>query len=170
MDVSVEVKGLQELEARLLELGGLAGPKLLNRVLRKIAKPMAAAARANATSFSRHGSSGALARSVAVVTAKPKGDQAARVLVTSKAKDRTALFLHNAFYRRKRKGIFYGWMVEKGHAAGKSQVRANPWFWPAAAATEGPARSAFVNELRAAVARIERRSGKTPVPDTVVPE
>lgn len=170
MDVTVEVKGLQELEARLIELGGLAGPKLLTRVLRKVAKPMAAAARTNATAFSRHGSSGALARSVAVVTAKPKDGQAARVLVTSKAKDRTALFLHNAFYQRKRRGIFYGWMVEKGHAAGKGHVRGNPWFWPAVGSTEGPARSAFVNELRAAVDRIERRRGKTPVPDTVVPE
>lgn len=168
MDVTVQVKGIEELEARLLELGGLAGSRLMTRVLRKVAQPMAAAARLNATTFSRHGSSGALARSVAVVTRKPRGQETARVSVTSKAKDRVALYLHNAFYGRRRKGIFYGWMVEKGHKAGRGSVSGNPWFWPAVASAERPATSAFVTELRKAVDRIERRNSRRADPESLV--
>lgn len=168
MDVTVEVKGLAALEARLQELDALAGSRLLTRVLRKVAQPMAQAARSNAASFSRRGSSGALARSVAVVTARPKGAEVARVSVTSKAKDRVALYLHNAFYGRRRRGIFYGWMVEKGHKAGSGYVAGNPWFWPAVQSTESAARDQFIGELSRAGDRIERRKSRTASPDTLV--
>lgn len=169
MDVEVKVEGLQVLEARLQELDALAGEKLLKSVLRRIAKPMAERIRSNARSMSKHGSSGALARSIAVVTRKPRGKQVAVVAVTSKSKDRTALYLHNAFYGRRRKGIFYGWMVEKGHATKSRPVPGNPWFWPAANAAQGQAVNAFVGEMKRAVARLEKRTGKTANPDSLVP-
>ena len=115
MDVTVEVKGLAEFEARLVEIENLGGQKLLRRVFRRIAKPLLQRAQANASTVSASGSSGALARSLKIVTRREKPRQVARVAVTSKGKDRTAVYLHNAFYDRKRKGIFYGWMVDQGH-------------------------------------------------------
>ena len=168
MDVTVHVKGLAEIEARLAELEALGGQKLVRRVLRKVAKPMKDAAVANAQSVRR---SGALSASIGIVSRRPKGREVARVAVGSIARNRTAVYVHNAAYQRRRKGIFYGWMLDQGHrmATGGS-VAARPWWTPAVSSTEGRAVSSFVDELRKAIARIERRKSKTPVPDTVVPE
>lgn len=189
MEVEVKIHGLQELEARLLELDALGGEKLLRRVLTKIAKPMKLAAQANAQSISKHGSSGALARSIAVVRRTPQGKAVARVAVTSVSKNKVALYLHNAFYQRKRKGIFYGWMLERGHRTGTSktgylrktnrrsggyagavsEVQRRPWWGPAVSSTEGRATTDFVSELTKAVARMERRKSKQASPDALVP-
>jgi HK97 gp10 family phage protein len=163
VEVEVKVLGLQELEARLQELGALAGQKLVRRILRKVAKPMQDQARAGATSIQR---SGALARSIGIVNRKPRGQTVAKVSVTSRARDRTALWLHNTAYNRQRKGVFYGWMVDQGTV----NSRARPWWTPAVNATEERAVSSFVNELRKAVEKIERRTGKTPAPDSLVTE
>jgi HK97 gp10 family phage protein len=163
VDVEVKITGLQELEARLQEMGALAGSKLLGRVLRKIAKPMLQAAKMGALSI-RH--SGALAASVKAYNKRPKGGEVARVAVGSRAKDRTALWLHNTAYQRQRKGIYYGWMVEKGH--GNAQAR--PWFGPAVQANEARAVSAFVSELQKAIDRSTRRKSKIAQPDSLVTE
>lgn len=186
MDVTVNIKGLKELEARLQEIDALGQQKLLRRVLRKIARPMLNRARGNAVSL---GASGALSRSMAIVSKRPKGKQVAVVAVTSKAKDRTALWLHNTAYRRQRKGIFYGWMVDQGHRVGTKStgwlrkltrsgsggssvgtVRARPWFTPAVQGSENQAISAFTQELAAALRRIERRKSALANPDSVVTE
>lgn len=195
MDVQVKVLGLQELEARLSELDALGGQKLLRRVLRKIAKPLEQRARGNLAAHSR---SGALARSIRIVTKREKGQQVAAVAVTSRARERTALYLHNAYYRRQRKGIFYGWMLDQGHRVGNvhtgslsrastvmgslrayqrgqsfgsGRVTARPWWTPAVSASESQAVSAFVGELVKAVNRMQRRAtAKTANPDALVPE
>lgn len=183
MDVTVEIKGLQELEARLDEIGALASQKLLRRVLRKVAKPLLDRATQNAQSVAR---SGALAASMRIVLRREKGAQVAAVAVTSKGRDRTALFVHNAYYQRKRKGIFYGWMLEKGHrvASGKTgtllrgngkgvaplgRVAGRPWFTPAVSASTGQMTSDFVKALSAAIARIEKRKSKTAASEGLVP-
>jgi len=188
MDVTVEIKGLQELEARLQEIDALAGQRLLTKVLRWVAAPLDSRARANAYSVSKNGSSGALSRSVAIVNRKPIGAQVARVSVTSK-KDRTAIYLHNSFYGRKRKGIFYGWMVERGHRIGHGKtgylrkegrtsggysgstgrVAGRPWFQPALSASTGQMTSDFVKYLTVAINRIEKRKSKTANPEGLVP-
>lgn len=187
MDVTVTIKGLAELEARLTELDALAGQKLVRRVLRKVAKPMFQRAVAGAQSV---GKSMALAASVQIYNKKPKGREVAKVAVGSVAKNRTATFVHNAYYNRKRKGVFYGWMLERGHRVGTrstgwlqkltrrngrggtaaGQVRGRPWFEPAVRASEGEAISAFVAEMAKAVKRLEKRTGKTPNPDVLVTE
>jgi hypothetical protein len=167
MDVTVNIKGMRELEARLQEIGGLGSQKILRRVLRKIARPMLNRARGNAVSL---GASGALSRSMAIVSKRPKGQQVAVVAVTSKAKDRTALWLHNTAYRRQRKGIFYGWMVDQGHNTPTGRTRPRPWFTPAVQASENQAISAFTQELAAALRRIERRKSALANPDSVVTE
>jgi hypothetical protein len=98
--------------------------------------------------------------------------------------------VHNAFYKRQRKGIFYGWMVEEGHRIGTKRtgylkksphgrgsggsgagfVKGRPWWSLAVHATEGRALTDFVTELTKAVARMEKRTGKTPNPDALVPQ
>lgn len=170
MDVEVKITGLQEMEARLMEIDALGGPKVIRRVLRKVAKPMAERARANAAGVSDSGSSGALSRSIGIVNRKPAGQQVARVAVTSRAKDRVAVYLHNAFYGRLRKGIFYGWMVDQGHATKTGKVGGRPWWTPAVNATQGQAVSQFLSELERAVRRIEARKSKTANPDGLVSE
>lgn len=190
MEVEVTVKGMAELEARLLELDALGGEKLIRRVLRKIAKPMYESARSNAASVGR---SGALYKSVAIFNRKPKGSQVARVAVGSRAGNKIALRMHNDFYRRKRKGIFYGWMLDQGHRTGtrktgalmkvrggtirgkshqqvfgSGRVAPRPWWTPAVNATQGGAVDAFVAELRKAVDRLEKRKSKTASPDSLV--
>jgi hypothetical protein len=169
MEVTVQVKGLAEMDARLQELGALAGQKLVRRVLRKIAKPMYQRAVAGAQSVQR---SGALAVSVSMYSRRPKGREIARVAVGSRARQKVAVHVHNAFYGRQRKGVFYGWMLEKGHRAGKNggRVAGRPWFEPAVRASEGQAVSDFVGELAKAVRRMERRTGKSVNPDSLVPE
>lgn len=174
MDVTVEVKGLAVLEARLLELDALVGRKLMRRVLRRVAKPVTDRARANAVSIGR---SGALARSVATVTRRERGREVAHVAVTSRANDRVAITMHNQTYNRRRKGIFYGWMVEKGHAVRTSardgsggKVQGRPWFWPAITAAQGQFGPSFVREMDSALARLKRRQSKSPSPDALVPE
>lgn len=187
MDVTVQVKGLAELEARLLELDGLAGPKLVRRVLRKIAKPMYTRAVAGAQSVQR---SGALAVSVQIYNKKPKGREVAKVAVGSRARNKVAVYVHNAAYGRQRKGVFYGWMLEKGHRVGTratgwlrkanrssgaggtsaSRVAGRPWFEPAVRASEGQAVSDFVREMTAAIRRMEQRKSRAANPDALVPE
>jgi hypothetical protein len=176
MDVEVKIEGLQQFEARLTEIENLGGQKLLRRVFRRVAKPLLARAKGNASTLSRSGSSGALARSLRITTMREKPRQVARVAVRSVAKDRVAVYLHNAFYRRQRKGIFYGWMVDQGHRIGArkqaslGKVQARPWWTPAVQASEPEMIPAVVREMAAALKRIERRKAKSANPDSVVPE
>lgn len=201
------------------ELGALAGQRLLTRVLRKIAKPMADRARANASTI---GKSQALALSIGIINRKTSGNRwtrgnvVAAVAVGSIAKAKVAVARYNQFYDKKgmyrRKGIFYGWMLDQGHrigtrstgylkksglvsraltqrgfarwdakarggrlktmnrTEGAGSVAARPWWTPAVNATERPAIDAFAQELRKAVDRMERRTGKTPAPDALVPQ
>jgi hypothetical protein len=111
------------MEARLQEIDALGAQKALRRVLRRVAKPLLERAKANASTVSQSGSSGALARSLIVQTRKERPQQVARVAVTSQAKNRVAVYLHNAFYQRSRKGVFYGWMVDQGHRAATGKGR-----------------------------------------------
>jgi len=131
MEVEVKVKGLVEMEARLLEIDGLGSQKILQRVLRKVAKPLLLRARGNAAS---RGRSGALAVSIGIITRKTaqkgtggrtratvsgRGNAVARVSVGSIAKSKPAMALYRSVYNRKwRKGIFYGWMLDQGHRVG----------------------------------------------------
>ena len=191
MDVEVRITGLAELEARLLELDALAGERMMRRILRWTAMPLEDRAKANAYSVSKHGSSGALSRSIGIVSRKPTGAQVARVSVTSRTKDRTANYLHNAFYSRQRKGIFYGWLVEKGHRVGTrktgylrkwgrssgghasntGKVPGQPWFYPALASVQSRMATDFEKYLRQAVRRMEARAkSKDANPDALVPD
>lgn len=173
MDVTVELKGLKQFDARMAELDALVAEKLMRRVLRRVAKPLTDRARSNAVSVGR---SGALAKSIATVTKRSTGRQVAVVATTSKARDKVAVTMHNQAYSRRRKGIFYGWMLERGHrtrpgkAGSGGMVQGRPWFRPAVAATQPAFASTFVREMNKALRRMEQRTGLTPQPDVLVPE
>jgi flavin-dependent dehydrogenase len=112
MEVEVKVEGLLEMQARLLEIDALGAEKEVRKALRRAAKPMMERAQANAMGI---GASRALAKSVKIMTRRRNApDVVATVVVTTHAKDRTAVYIHNAAYQRQRKGIFYGWMVDQG--------------------------------------------------------
>ena len=107
----------------------------------------------------------ALFHSITTYAKREKGRQVAVIAVGSKARQRTAVAVHNVFYERRRKGIFYGWMLDQGTV----KTGARPWWTPAVNASEGQAVQAFTSELTKALDRIARRKAKTASPDTVVP-
>lgn len=171
----IKVEGLQELDARMAEVGALAGKKLLTRAVRRSLFRLEKTTTANANAISR---SGALAQSVRIVTVKPKQNETVAVQVGPKKRDRRALALRNIYYRRKDKGIFYGHLVEYGHriasratgwlrkrgratgAGGTSggMVKPRPWFRPAWDATRAGITPEFSRVLRQGLERIERRA------------
>lgn len=158
MEVSVELKGMKELNARLDELGALAQKKLLSRVLRRVAKPIPPIARAIMGRFRK---SGALASAVGVYARRTRGQEVAALQVGALKTQRTALFVHNAYYGRRYKGIFYGHLLEFGHRAGKAgRVAARPWL-SLTMRSQGPRLApAFVSEMRRALDAVARRRGQ----------
>ena len=153
----IKVEGLKELESRLLELGALGAKRLLTRATRRSLIKLERQATSNAASFSR---SGALAESVRIVTARPKGNETVAVQVGPKKKDKRAVPLHNLYYGRKRRSIFYGHFLEFGHRVrGPSgrQVKGKPWFSPAWDATRSGILPEFQRILAQGITRISKR-------------
>jgi hypothetical protein len=171
------IEGLKEIEARLTELDALAGKRLLTRATRRSLIKLERQATSNAESFAR---SGALAESVRIVTVKPRGTNVVEVQVGPKKSDKKAKALHNVYYDRKRKGIFYGHLIEFGHRVGtrstgwlrkgnktkgkggssSGQVPARPWFTPAWNATRTDIIPEFQRILAQGLSRLERRMQK----------
>lgn len=177
MEVSVELKGVKELYARLDELDAIGQKKLLGRVVRRVAKPTADAAKSNLLAFRK---SGALAAAVNVYATRPRGQEVVSVQVAAQKKHRVALFAHNAFYGRRLKGIFYGHLLEWGHrigtrktgylkkltrpsgAGGTSTGKVAPrrWLSPAVSAHKARMVSSFAAEMRRALDAVARRRGQ----------
>jgi hypothetical protein len=154
----IKVEGLAELEARLLELDAVAGKKLLTRVTRRSLLPLRRAAVGNATRLSR---SGALAQSVKIGNVRAGLGETVAAQVGPRKADRRAIALHNLYYRRRRKGIFYGHLVEfgfapRGRAARK--VAGRPFLGPAWDATRAGIPAEFRRILGLALDRIVARS------------
>lgn len=155
--INMEVTGLKELEARLLELDALAAQKLLRRAARRSLIRLERQATANAESFSR---SGALAESIKIANVKPRGSETVAVQVGPKKKDKRAVALQNIYYRRRRKGIFYGHLVEFDRGVRGSsgrRVPGRPWFRPAWDATRTGIVPEFQRILAQGISRIEKR-------------
>lgn len=154
------VEGLKEIEARLIELDALAGKRLLTRAARRSLIRLEQAATSNAESFAR---SGALAESVKIVNVKPRGTYVVEVQVGPKKKDKRAIALQNLYYNRKRKGIFYGHLVEYDRGVRGSsgrRVPGRPWFTPAWNATKTYILPEFQRILAQGLRRLERRAQK----------
>lgn len=177
MEVEVKMTGMKELNARLDELGALGEKKLLSRVVRRVTKPTSVAAKANLLRFRK---SGALGAAVGVYARRVRGQEVVAFQVGAKKKHKTALFVHNAFYGRRRKGVFYGHLLEWGHRIGTRKTgwlkkRSRPsgaggvsggtvapreWLSPALHSTQSRMVSAFVEELKRGLDAIARRRGR----------
>ncbi len=121
--MTVTVRGLKELEARLREIGSVAGTKAMRSAMFTATKPILDRAKANAPV--RSGALRlALTRTFSVKSISGGFLEGAGsrflVLIGPRAKNRTAVSLYNLTYRlrRPRRGIFHGHFVEFGTKRG----------------------------------------------------
>lgn len=123
--MTIKVRGLKEVEQQLIALGSKDGTRILRRSMFLAGAPIEERAKARAAALPN--GSGAMEKAITKrVTAGPKAsfgvspEMGSRfsVEIFPKAKNRTAIALHNLFYGRKRKGIFYGHLLEWGHRIG----------------------------------------------------
>lgn len=123
--MTVTVRGLKELEARLREMGSVAGTKAMRSAMFTATKPILDRAKANAPV--RSGALRlALSRTFAVAATGGRllfGDAPGTrfsILIGPKVRNRTAIALYNLVYkpRTPRRGIFHGHLVEFGTSRG----------------------------------------------------
>ncbi len=128
--ISVDIKGLKDVDARLASLGTVAGAKVMRSVLFASTKPILYQAKENARALvgsadpRRPSGSGALEKSIRRVYLRARGGAFGSgtrftVAVAPKAKDAVAIALAGLVYRRKRpaRGIYWGHLVEWGFTA-----------------------------------------------------
>lgn len=122
--MEIKVSGLKEIEAQLVALGSKTGTKILRASMLAATKPILEQAKANVAAIS--GGSGALHQSIGQrffignkagtgELSLPSMGGRFSVKVFPFSKNKTAIALHNLVYGRKRKGIFYGHLIEFGH-------------------------------------------------------
>lgn len=120
--MEMKLDGLKEVEQALIRVGALAGQKIMRQALFHASKPILDAARQNVRGI--EGGSGALHEALGRTFQKPtsgvslSGGGRFLVQVGARIGVRRAIALHNLFYRRSRRGIFYGHLVEFGHRVG----------------------------------------------------
>lgn len=169
--LSINLRGLRDVEDRLATLGSVGGEKVMRSVLYAATKPIAEAAKSNASALvgstnpRRPSGSGALAKSIRRVYLRPRGlatgGQRFTVSVAPKAKDRVAVALANLVYKRKRpiRGIYWGHLVEWGHKSrGGSAVPGKNVFRRAIDSTSAAAIGIFEREIARRVDRAVRRN------------
>lgn len=118
--MEIKVTGLKEVEAQLVNLGSKNGTRIVRRALLIAADPIIEQAKHN---VAKH--SGALQLSIGRRFAVGSKNQSASILPEMGSRfsvvvapfkgNRVATALHNLVYGRKRKGIFYGHLIEFGH-------------------------------------------------------
>lgn len=190
MVAAVQVRGLKEIEQQLIMLGSKAGTKILRRAMLKATEPIAEHAKQTVAGW--EGGSGALHLSIArrftAGRAKsffsefllPALGGRFNVEIAPRRKNRTAVALHNLFYGRRRKGIFYGHLLEFGHRIGTrstgwlhklsgrgkkggqslGRVAAKPFLKPALDARGSEAINIMAEELRVGIDRELRKRAK----------
>lgn len=167
----VSLKGIADVESRLVTLGKVGGEKVMRSVLYAATKPILDTAKANAGALigspnpKKPSGSGALQKAIRRVYMRPTGLAAGGsrfvVSVAPKSKDRVALALANLVYKRKRpiRGVFWGHLVEWGHKGrGGSDVAGKNIFRRAIDSTRSTAISIFERELAKRVDRAVRRN------------
>lgn len=123
--MTVTVRGLKELEARLRDIGSVAGTKAMRSAMFTATKPILDRAKTNAPARS-----GALRLSLSrTFGVKSTGGRFTfgdgpgsifSILIGPKVRNRTAVALYNLVYkpRRPRRGIFHGHFLEFGTKSG----------------------------------------------------
>jgi HK97 gp10 family phage protein len=129
--MDIQVRGLKELEDRLVGMGTVAGTKAMRSAMFTATKPILD--QAKATAPTRSGAlKQALARTFSVKTnagsffSSGEGSKF-NVSVGPKVRNRTAVALYNLVYkpRRPRKGIYHGHFLEFGTKRG---TKATNWL------------------------------------------
>ena len=194
--MAIKVTGIKEVEEQLRKLGSKDGTRVLRAAMLRAAKPIEDQAKANAGAIAE--GSGALQMSIGKrfsVGEKgtflgldlPELGGKFKVEIAPFRKSRVAVALHNLFYHRKRKGIFYGHLIEFGHRVGTRQtgylrklgssarrrfgdargggaaagrVPAHPFLKPALDARGGQAVSVLADEIKKGIANLLRRRAK----------
>lgn len=122
--MEIKVTGLKEIDAQLKALGSKTGTKILRASMLAATKQIVAQAKSNVAAITD--GSGALHQAIGarffIGNRAGNGesnlpDMGGRFVVKifPFSRNRTAVALHNLVYGRKRKGIFYGHLVEFGH-------------------------------------------------------
>ena len=123
MSDAVELKGMKELEENLVRLGSVVGTKVMRQALFAATKPILDQAKANIRAWPR--GSGALELSMNRVysTSKSAGSGSRFVMqIAPRVRKSVAVSLHNIYYHRGRRGIFYGHLLEFGHRIGHKKT------------------------------------------------
>jgi HK97 gp10 family phage protein len=157
---SIKVKGLREVERMMLELKGPKATRALRSSMLKACEPIVQQAKDNAPA-----ASGALRQAIArwfVVDGRgsflgfelPSLGGRFRVHIGPRLKDKPAIALYNLAHRRRRSGIYHGHFLERG----TSTRPARKFLEPALTSRASEAIAILEKSLRAALARIARRS------------
>jgi HK97 gp10 family phage protein len=127
--VTIKVTGLKELQAKLIEIGSVAGTKAMRSAMFTASKPILDRAKANAPVRS-----GALRQAISRTFAVRSMGGAYHfgevpgsrfsILVGPKTKNRVALALYNLVYKpkRQRRGIYHGHFLEFGTSRGTKRT------------------------------------------------
>jgi hypothetical protein len=166
---TVNMRGLREVDERLASVGQLAGERVMRAALRAASRPIIASAKDKAAALAgsqdigtrkpRPSGSGALSKAIRAVFLRPTnlgsagsfgGGSRFAVTIAPKVKDRAAIALANLTYKRKRpfRGIYWGHLVEWGHASrGRGSVPGRGIFRSALYGNASQAASIFQEEI-----------------------
>jgi hypothetical protein len=166
--LEIKVTGLREIEAQLASLGSKQGTKILRASMLAASRPILQQAQSNVASI--QGGSGALHKSLGMrfyagqqnvgEDGVPAMGGRFSVQVAPITRNRVAVALHNLIYGRKRKGIFYGHLIEFGHRIVtrgqkivKGSVPPRPFLKPALDSKGAIAVGRLADEIRTRIAK-----------------
>jgi hypothetical protein len=119
MGEEVELRGMKELEENLVRLGKVAGSKVMRQALFVATKPILDQAKANIRAWPRGSGALELAMNRVYDTRQQESGGSRFVMqIAPRIRKSVAVSLHNLFYKRGRRGIFYGHLLEYGHRIG----------------------------------------------------
>lgn len=158
--MDIQVRGLKELEQRMLEIGRVAGTKAMRSAMYTASKPILDSAKATAPK--RSGAlAQALTRTFGVKTSAGNlfssgSGSRFSILVGPKTKNRTAIALYNLVYKRKRprRGIYHGHFLEFGTSRG---TKATHWLRNALQANASQATAKLAEALKKRIEAAARK-------------
>lgn len=155
--MDIKVSGLKEIENQLQELGSKTGTRILRASMLAANRPILEQAKANVASIkdgsgSLHQAMGArffAGQKQVNDLGVPEMGGRFSVQTAPIRKNRTAIALHNLIYKRNRKGIFHGHLLEFGHkTVNGKQVSARPFLKPALDSKGPGAVAGLASELK----------------------
>lgn len=159
--MDIQVRGLKELEQRLIDMGSVAGAKAMRSAMFTASKPILDHAKATAPKRS-----GALAQALSRTFQSKRlsastlfsAGEGTRfdVFIGPKTKNRTAIALYNLVYKRKRqrRGIYHGHFLEFGTKRG---TKATHWLEKALKATANRATELLAVTLKKRIEAAARK-------------